>query len=321
MLRLQSVFVNPFVAVLPSTYLGHLLTGGVFFLGLTGPAAAQGVFARGGAAGGKTTELLNSDWCFRQVGKDNWAPAMVPGCVHTDMLAAKQIEDQLYCDNETKLQWIGKVDWEYKTTFTVTPATLQRANLGLVFKGLDTYADVTLNDAAILHADNMFREWRTKVKPQLKAGTNRLHIKFRSPLNEVAGLPAKYGYNLFAVNDEQAMGIVGDKGPVLSPYTRKAPYQYGWDWGPRFATSGVWQPVQLAAWDDAQLTDFHVVQRQLSAEQALLGLEVEYEGAASAKGREATLLLETTGPYGKATGPRIEQKCPCKARPCPARST
>ena len=191
-LRLQSVFVNPFVAVLPSTYLGRLLTGGVFLLVLADPAAAQGVSARGGAAAGKTTELLNNGWRFRQVGKDNWAPAIVPGCVHTDMLAAKQIEDPLYRDNETKLQWIGKVDWEYETTFAVTSATLQRANLDLVFKGLDTYANVTLNNAAILHADNMFREWRTKVKPQLKAGTNRLHIKFRSPLNEVAGLPVKY---------------------------------------------------------------------------------------------------------------------------------
>jgi len=292
--------------MLSSTFLRGLLAGGLFVLLLAGSAAAQTDANRAAATGGKTTELLTSGWRFRQVGKANWAPATVPGGVHTDLLAAKQIEDPLYRDNETKLQWIGKVDWEYETTFAVTPATLQRANLELAFKGLD--ADVTLNDAAILHSDNMFREWRVNVKPQLRAGPNRLHIRFRSPLNEVAGLPAKYGYNLFAINDEQAMGIVGDQGPVLSPYTRKAPYQYGWDWGPRFVTSGVWQPVQLEAWDDAKLTDFHVVQRQLSAQQALLGLEVEYEGTASAAGREATLVIETTGPDGKASASRIEQK-------------
>ncbi|MBC8085204.1 MAG: glycoside hydrolase family 2 protein, partial [Hymenobacter sp.] len=294
--------------MLPTLPLRRILTGWLLLLPAT-HAAAQPPPASA-ATGGKTTELLHTGWRFRQVGKDNWTPATVPGCVHTDMLAAKQIEDPLYRDNELKLQWIGKTDWEYETTLNVTPATLQRSHVELVFKGLDTYADVKLNDAVVLRADNMFREWRVNVKPQLKAGANRLHITFRSPLNEVAGLPAKYGYNLFAVNDDQAMGIVGDKGPVLSPYTRKAPYHYGWDWGPRFITSGMWQPVQLEAWDEAKLTDFHVVQRQLSAQTAQLSLEVEYEGAATAAGREATLVLETIGPDGKTIGPPLEQKVP-----------
>ena len=150
-----------------------------WFLALlsTAPAVAQTATANRNE--GKTVALLSSGWRFKQVGKENWAPATVPGCVHTDMLANKQIEDPLYRDNETKLQWIGKVDWEYETTFAVPAATLQRANLELVFKGLDTYADVTLNGTDILHTDNMFREWRVNVKPQLKTGENHLHIRFR----------------------------------------------------------------------------------------------------------------------------------------------
>lgn len=257
------------------------------------------------AENGKTTQPILTGWRFHQVGKDTWAPATVPGCVHTDLLASKQIADPLYRDNEMQQQWIGKTDWDYETTFEVTPATLQRQHLELVFKGLDTYADVTLNGQAILHTDNMFREWRAEVKPLLKAGGNRLLIHFRSPLNEVADLPKKYGYNLFAINDEQAMGIVGDKGPVLSPYTRKAPYHYGWDWGPRFVGMGIWQPVQLEGWDAAKITDFHVVQRQLSAQAAQLSLVVTYDGAATASG-PATLVFETTGPTGQP-GPRLEQ--------------
>ncbi|RPD44508.1 glycoside hydrolase family 2 protein [Hymenobacter sediminis] len=284
--------------MLPHAFFRRALASLAFLLLLqVQPAQAQ-----------KATTLLTSGWRFKQVSKDNWAPATVPGTVHTDLLATKQIEDPLYRDNETKQQWIGKTDWEYETTFSVPAATLQRANLELVFKGLDTYADVTLNGTAILHTDNMFREWRANVKPQLKAEGNRLHIRFRSPLNEVAALPAKFGYELYAGNDEQAMGFVGDKGPALSPYTRKAPYQYGWDWGPRFVTSGIWQPVQLEAWDGAKLTDFHVIQRQLSKEVAQLGFEVEYEAAASAANQEATLVIETTGPDGKAVGQRLEQK-------------
>ena len=270
---------------------------------LASPAAAQ----TAPAGPGKTVQPLVAGWRFHQTGKDNWAPATVPGCVHTDLLASQQIPDPLYRDNELKLQWIGHADWDYETTFEVTPATLQRQHLELAFKGLDTYADVSLNGQAILHTDNMFREWRAEVKPQLKAGANRLTIHFRSPLKEVADLPKKYGYNLFAINDEQAMGIVGDgaKGPVLSPYTRKAPYHYGWDWGPRFIGAGIWQPVQLEAWDAAKITDFHVVQRQLSAQAAQLSLVVAYDGAAAASG-PATLVLESTGPDGQP-GPRLEQ--------------
>ncbi len=265
------------------------------------PAAAQPP----GPATGQAIQLLDTGWRFRQAGKDNWQPATVPGCVHTDLLATRQIEDPLYRDNELKQQWIGKTDWEYETTFEVTPTLLQRQHLELVFKGLDTYADVTLNGTAMLHTDNMFREWRAEAKPLLKAGANRLLVHFRSPLNEVADLPKQYGYSLFAINDEQAMGYVGDKGPVLSPYTRKAPYHYGWDWGPRFVGAGIWQPVQLEGWDAAKITDFHVVQRQLSAQAARLALVVEVEGAATASG-PATLVLETTGPDGQP-GPRLEQ--------------
>jgi beta-mannosidase len=255
----------------------------------------------------KTTQLLNADWRFHQAGKEGWTPAIVPGCVHTDLLAAGQIQDPLYRDNELQQQWIGKADWDYETTFAVTPEMLRRAHLELVFKGLDTYADVTLNDAAILHADNMFREWRVNVKPQLRASENRLRIHFRSPLTEVAGLPAKYGFPLYATNDEQAMAVVGDKGPVLSPYTRKAPYQYGWDWGPRFVTAGIWQPVQLEAWDEARISDFHVVQRSLSNDNAQLGFVVEYDGGTSVQNPAATLLIEALGPDGKPAGPRLEQ--------------
>ena len=254
----------------------------------------------------KTTQLLTVGWRFHQSGKEGWTPATVPGCVHTDLLAAGQIKDPLYRDNELQQQWIGKADWDYETTFTVTPETLRRTNLELVFKGLDTYADVTLNDAALLHTDNMFREWRVNVKPQLRAGENRLRIHFRSPLTEVAGLPAKYGFPLYATNDEQAMAVVGDQGPVLSPYTRKAPYQYGWDWGPRFVTAGIWQPVQLEAWDNARISDFHVVQRSLSAEAAQLAFVVEYGGAA-VQNAAAKLLIEVVGPDGKTVSDPLEQ--------------
>src|SRR3989440_13043034 len=88
---------------------------------------------------------ISTGWQFREAGKDKWSPASVPGCVHTDLLNNKLIDDPFYRDNEKKLQWIGKTDWEYQTTVNLTAGMLRRKNLELVFQGLDTYADQTIS--------------------------------------------------------------------------------------------------------------------------------------------------------------------------------
>ena len=230
----------------------------------------------------KTAISLNSGWKFHEINKTEWLPATVPGCVHTDLLANKKIEDPYYRDNEKRLQWIGKTDWEYQTTFNVSAEMLKRQNLEIVFHGLDTYANVFLNDKPILDADNMFRTWRVDIKNALKQGENVLKIKFRSPINEILPRMAKLNYELPAVNDQ---------GEKTSPYTRKAPYQYGWDWGPRFVTSGVWKPVNLEVWDDARIEDLQIKQNKLSKENADLSAVVE---VVSANSVDATIEIENT---------------------------
>src|SRR6266508_968686 len=127
----------------------------------------------------RITTLLHTGWQFREVGKDSWRPAIVPGCVHTDLLNNKLIDDPFYRDNEQKLQWIGKTDWEYQTTVNLTAGMLKRKNLELVFEGLDTYADVFLNDQPLISTDNMFRTWRVNLKRLAKLGANTLRIHFR----------------------------------------------------------------------------------------------------------------------------------------------
>ena len=214
----------------------------------------------------KTEISLNSNWKFREVNKTEWLAATVPGCVHTDLLANEKIEDPYFRDNEKNQQWIGKTDWEYETVFQVSPKMLKRQNLEIVFEGLDTYANVFLNDKPILDADNMFRMWRVDVKNYVKQGENILKIRFRSPINEILPLMKKLDYELPASNDQ---------GEKTSPYTRKAPYQFGWDWGPRFVTSGVWKPVNLVAWDDARIEDLNIVQNKLSKENADLSAVIE----------------------------------------------
>ena len=228
----------------------------------------------------KSTIPLHTGWRFREIGKQTWYPATVPGCVHTDLLSNKLIGDPFYRDNEKKLQWIGKTDWEYQTTFNVTPEVLARDNVDLIFEGLDTYANVILNDQALLSADNMYRTWRADAKPLLKPGANILRIRFRSPINEVLPLMGKMKYQLPAGNDQ---------GEKTSPHTRKAPYQFGWDWGPRFVTSGIWRPLYLEAWDRARVADLHILPKKVTAAAANLTAEVEVVSNSSSP---ATLVVD-----------------------------
>jgi beta-mannosidase len=233
---------------------------------ITAPTTGSGSPNSSPALPAKHHSLLHTGWKFRQVGKPDWHPAEVPGCVHTDLLRNKLIDDPFFRDNEQKLQWIGKTDWEYQTTFNAGPDLLTRQHIELVFAGLDTYAQVFLNDALLFDANNMFREWRVDAKPLLRPGDNVLRIHFRSPINEVLPLMAKIDYQLPSPNDQ---------GEKTSPYTRKAPYQFGWDWGPRFVTSGVWKPVALEAWDTARIDGFHIVQKEIKNRVARLTAEVE----------------------------------------------
>jgi len=242
--------------------------------------AVNGQPAGAASSSGKTVMNIGAGWQFREAGKTVWHSATVPGCVHTDLLANKLIEDPFYRDNEKKQQWIGKSNWEYRTTFKITPQIMNRENVELVFEGLDTYAEVYLNDQLLLNAGNMFRTWRVAAKQALKSGDNTLRVLFRSPINEVLPVMAKLNYQLPASNDQ---------GEKTSPFTRKAPYHYGWDWGPRFVTSGIWRPVSLQAWDDARINDLQIVVNKISGGAAQMTAIVEIEASSS---KTATVVLE-----------------------------
>jgi beta-mannosidase len=211
---------------------------------------------------------IKKGWMFRQSVEGEWMPAIVPGTVHTDLMANGKIKDPFYRLNEHDVQWVDKVDWEYKTVFSIDKNTLERDRLELNFKGLDTYAEVSINGQKVLTADNMFREWKADVKNALKEGDNELHILLKSPIKE--GIK-KYDANSFVIpvsgNDLAEIGQVEGK-KMVSVYTRKAGYHFGWDWGPRLVTSGIWRPVFLNAWDNVKIENLQIVQNSVSEKKA-----------------------------------------------------
>ncbi|MGM0921372.1 MAG: beta-mannosidase [Bacillota bacterium] len=228
------------------------------------------------------SKLVLSNWSFKQVDEQAWMPANVPGFVHTDLLKNSMIPDPYYGKNELDLQWIDKKDWEYETTFDIPEELYKNNQLVLVFNGLDTYADVYLNDQHILEADNMFRSWKTDVKSMLQKDNNRLRIHFHSPINRDLLKLEKQGYPLPAVNDHSKDGGIGDK--KVSVFARKAPYHYGWDWGPRFVTSGIWKEAEIIGWTDTRIIDLFIHQKKVSSASADLTAILEIESESEYKG-------------------------------------
>jgi beta-mannosidase len=235
---------------------------------------------------------LNFNWKFRQAGETKWMDATVPGTVHTDLMANGIIDDPFFRLNEHDVQWIDKVDWEYQTAFAVDGNMLDRDRIALDFKGLDTYADVFLNGREVLSADNMFREWMTDVKPFLKKGQNELRILFRSPIAEGIKKYDAQGFEIpVSDNDLAVIGQVPD-GKKVSIYTRKAGYHFGWDWGPRLVTSGIWRPILLKAWDDVRISNIHIKQNHVSEELARLTAVFELDAQSTGY---AVLNIENEG--------------------------
>lgn len=213
---------------------------------------------------------LHSGWQFSQAGKNQWKPAQVPGTVHTDLMANKLIDDPFYRDNEARLQWIDKVDWEYKTTFTAPVDILSAEKQFLIFEGLDTYTEIYLNNQLLGKTDNMFIEHKFDVFGKLLNTENTLRIVFKSPI--VIGL-AKHAANGYTIpvssNDQAKHGQVeGEK--QVSVFTRKAGYHFGWDWGPRLVTSGIWRPVRLEAYGSLKIIEAQIEQKNIATNTAEL---------------------------------------------------
>jgi beta-mannosidase len=221
----------------------------------------------------QVSKELKSEWQFKQARLTNWYPATVPGVVHTDLLANGIIEDPFYRLNERGMQWIDKEDWIYETNFDLPEDIYSDNNIQILFKGLDTYADVYLNNVKIISANNMFRQWTADIKKIVKKTGNNLKVYLHSPIKtdipKWDALPIYYK----AANDQSENGGIFDK--KLSVVARKAGYHYGWDWGPRLVTSGIWRPVFINSWTDARIENIQVIQDHVTAKQAIIKTVVE----------------------------------------------
>lgn len=213
-----------------------------------------------------TSRNLHDNWRFRQGRSEIWYPATVPGTVHTDLMANEIIEDPFFRLNERAVQWVDKEDWMYETIIHVTEDEANAENQQIVFEGLDTYADVYLNHECILKADNMHRTWTCDVKNKLHKGDNLLEVYFNSPIKVDLPKYDQYDYTFNTGPDQSQNGGIFNK--TLSIFARKAGYHYGWDWGPRLVTSGIWRNVRLVTWNGLKIDNVQHIQKEVNPSRA-----------------------------------------------------
>jgi beta-mannosidase len=236
--------------------------------------------------------LAPSSWRFRDCSGSAWLPGTVPGCVHTDLFRVKAIPDPLQGTNEAALQWIDGRDWEYSAEFRVDPALLAEGVVDLVADGLDTIATVRLNGTVVARAENMFIGHRWSVKRLLRGGQNTLSIRFDSASRYIR--THRKEHTPRDINDPVGRCTV----------IRKEQCQFGWDWGPRYVTAGIWRDIRLEGWSGNRLAGVAV--SQLHAPDGSVTLSLAHELARpDGRSKIRWRVSDASGAVSAGNGPRI----------------
>ncbi|MBZ0316831.1 MAG: hypothetical protein K8L91_10475 [Anaerolineae bacterium] len=211
---------------------------------------------------------LNGAWSLFKKGDGTPIPATVPGCVHTDLLANGLLEDPFYRTNELSQMWIGETDWRYTRSFVVSADILAHDRVLLRFHGLDTLATVRVNGIELGRAENMFRSWEFDIKSVLRVGENLLEVDLAAPMPYMRWMDAEKG---------AMAGWVEPMRISTGAWLRKEPCNFGWDWGPKMVTSGIWRDVEIVAYNTARLQDLSILQNHVP-NQVTLNLQATVEG-------------------------------------------
>lgn len=228
-------------------------------------------------------QFLTEGWQFRKAGEE-FQPAVVPGTVYTDLLRNGNMEDPFWKDNEIRALALMDFDYEYQAVFDCDAQMLKKDRVLLHFDGIDTIADIYVNETQVGSAYNMHRVWEYDVKALLKETGNALRVVLHSP--------TKYIQEEFkkcrTLGSEDAMdGFV---------HLRKAHCMFGWDWGAHLPDAGIFRKVSLIGIDRARIDNVYVAQKH---ENGQVTLEFKVETETAAAGAKLHYAVEITAPSGE----------------------
>lgn len=196
-----------------------------------------------------------------------WMEVQVPGDVHSALVRKKVIDDPFVGHNDLKCRWVEDKEWWYRTAFDLDEEPDADEIAELWFDGLDTFATVYLNGLEIGSTENMLVEHGFDVTGLLQKGRNVLAVRI-DPVHR-------------RVKDKEKTYWCGFEKDRI--WTRKAAMNFGWDWGPRLVTAGIWKDVYIRTWKTARI--FSVFPRTVSASENRAVVAVDAEILRRADGR------------------------------------
>ena len=201
---------------------------------------------------------LHDNWTVSSKNGNESYTATVPGNIFSDLMDNQVIEDPFIGENEYKLQWVSDSIWVYKSSFSLPNTILNKQCITLNFDGLDTYTTVLLNGEALINTNNAFRNYKVPVKHLLTA-ENTIEIHFEPTSTHENKAKAQLDFTMPEGN---------------RIFTRKAQFQYGWDWGPKLNTSGIWKDIYLKAWNMVAIDHIYLEENAYTTEKASFNVNV-----------------------------------------------
>lgn len=191
---------------------------------------------------------LNGIWRLKNPEWDKDIEGAVPGSVLAQLLEEGMTEDPYWRTNEYKARELFREDYEYSYSFAASEQVLSADEISLVFEGIDTIADIYLNDKLLGRAKDMHRVWSFDVKDCLQE-ENELRVYLHSPIAYIEN------------KDKDSDITYSSTGSMAgNGWLRKAHYMFGWDWGPQLPDEGIWRDVYIEYASVAKLKEVHIRQ-------------------------------------------------------------
>jgi len=224
-------------------------------------------------------QLLNQGWTLTGDTLNINMQVDVPSVVQQSLYENGIIPHPYLGTVENQLLWISDHPWDYTLRFDVDRELLEKQVIELKFEGIDTYAEVELNGEDLFFANNQFRTWKHEVKELLKEKDNLLEVHF-----------IRYDSTQLALYEQHQPRL-----PEKYAVSRKAPYQHGWDWAPKYKNVGIWKPVKLMGWNDARLDYAYLVTEKITENQAEMSLYLGVSGKNDGLEIELSVMDDVSG--------------------------
>ncbi|KAK2162053.1 hypothetical protein LSH36_105g04043 [Paralvinella palmiformis] len=153
-------------------------------------------------------------------------------------------------DSKNIIMTLNGDNWTLSTNDTVSAELAAKPAILLICDGLDTIATVYLNEAEVGSGVNQFVRYVYNITDVIKTGTNNITVELTSA---VTYAKKRFDDHPYRIPPECPPDMY--HGECHVNMIRKAACSFSWDWGPAFATQGIWKNIWIEGVSQATIRD------------------------------------------------------------------